>query len=209
MPIYRDFTCLRQLSYAKWTRSQRQEGNKNTINKARVHLLIAVSSVRVTSLPDHSYNQMSKSIAGQSSVVFQVMACRDAHVALTQQFNNLQSPTYEIIIGGNNNRNSFIRNGIGTAEELYRVDTPDVLDCNSYRTFWVRWNTDNKLGVGRGAIVGRNQFMDWVDPQKRTFSGLTISTYYDQPGLWDFSFVHGKGILFLLHYCYCAENTMH
>lgn len=149
-----------------------------------------MSSVRVTSLPDHSYNQMSKSIAGQNSIVFQVMACRDAHVALTQLFNNLQSPTYEIIIGGNGNRNSFIRDG-NTFEEFYRVDSADVLDCNAYRTFWVKWNVDSKIVVGRGAVVGANQFMDWLDPQRRSYSGLTISTYYDQPGLWDFSFVDG------------------
>lgn len=153
--------------------------------------MFTVSSVRVTSLPDHSYNQMSKSITGQNSVVFQVMACRDAHVALTQQFNNLQSPTYEIILGGNGNRNSFIRDG-NTFEEFYRIDSPDVLNCNAYRTFWVKWNVDSKITVGRGAIVGVNQFMEWLDPQRRPFSGLTISTYYDQPGLWDFSFVDGR-----------------
>lgn len=155
-----------------------------------VYLCFAVSSVRVTSLPDHTYNQLSKSIASQSWVVFQVMACRDAHVALTQQFNNLRSPTYEIIIGGNGNRNSFIRDG-STFQEFYRVDTPDILDCNGYRTFWVKWHEANNLQVGRGAIVGKQKFMQWLDPQSRSFGGMTISTYYDQPGLWDFSFVDG------------------
>jgi hypothetical protein len=129
------------------------------------------------------------------------MACRDAHVALTQQFDNLQSPTYEIIIGGNGNKNSFIRDG-NTFEEFYRVDSVDVLNCNEYRTFWVRWNVDSRLAVGRGAIVNKNQFMDWPDPQKRTFAGLTISTYYEQPGYWDFSFIDGAFYLLLVSTAY-------
>jgi len=166
-----------------------------TVDKSDVYLryivsVYTVSSVHVMTLPDHSYNQMSKTIITQSWIVFSVQACRDAHVALSELFNNLQSRTYEIIIGGNENRNSFIRDS-NTFIEVQRVDTVDIMDCYNYKTFWVKWDANYRITVGRGAYVDMNHFLNWVDPEKRNFQGLSISTYYDQPGLWDFSFLDG------------------
>jgi hypothetical protein len=149
-------------------------------------------------VPDHTYNQLSKSVTSQNWVVFQVQACRDAHFALSEQFNNVQTRTYEIIIGGNDNKNSFIRD-YDTMQEVQRVDTLDILDCYNYKTFWVKWGLGDKITVGRGALVDVATFLDWVDTDKRIFQGFTISTYYGVTGTWDFSFLDGKfDIIFTL-----------
>ena len=137
---------------------------------------------------------MSKSIIGQNWIVFQVQACSDAHVALSELFNNVKTKTYEIIIGGNANKNSFIRD-YDTFGEMQRVDTVDILDCNNYRTFWVKWGIEDRIVVGRGALLDIDSFLDWTDPEQRHFQGLTISTYYSHVGYWDFSFLEGLFIV--------------
>jgi hypothetical protein len=152
-----------------------------------------VTSLRVTTLPTHTYNQLSKSIMGQTSIMLRVQACRDAHIALSELFNNVLTRTYEIIIGGNNNANSFIRDFV-TSNEGQRVSTPGIMDCYNYKAFWVSW-ADFRITVGQGAVVGKSPFLDWVDPEQRVFQGLTISTWYDAPGYWDLSFLEGNYIL--------------
>ena len=150
-----------------------------------------VSTVSATTVPSHTYNQLSKSMFGQNAFVVRVQACRDAHIALSELFNNVQSRTYEIIIGGNANMNSFIRDA-ETFHEKIRVDTPNILDCNNYRTFWVKWESDYTVTVGQGAVINRNTFLDWNDAEQRVFRGITISTYYGAEGLWEFSFLEGN-----------------
>ena len=149
-----------------------------------------MSSVRVFTEDKHNYNQLSKSIVNQNSLVFQVQACRDAHVALSELFNNIQTRTYEIIIGGNGNTNSFLRD-FATGQEKIKIDTPNIMDCNNYKAFWVKWAADGRITVGEGAVVGQRTFLDWVDPEQRVFRGMTISTWNGATGLWDLSFLEG------------------
>ena len=87
--------------------------------------------------------------------------------------------------------NSFIRDA-ATGQEQIRIDTPNIMDCNNYKTFWSKWDSDYRLTVGRGAVIGKDTFLDWIDPEKRVFQGVTISTWYDASGLWDFSFLEGN-----------------
>jgi Farnesoic acid 0-methyl transferase len=150
----------------------------------------AVSSIQVSTLPIHNYNQLSKTIFEQTSIVVRVQSCRDAHVALSEMFNNIQTRTYEVIIGGNGNQNSFIRD-LDTSAEFQRVDTPGIMDCNNYKAFWVSW-ADNRIKVGRGADVGESSFLDWTDPERRFFRGVTISTWDGAAGWWDFSYLEGR-----------------
>lgn len=151
-----------------------------------------VTSVRATTLPQRNYNQLSKSVMSQTSVVFRVQACKDAHLALSELMNNVNTRTYEIVIGGNGNTQSFIRD-YATMLEGQRVDTPNIMDCNNYKAFWVKWekNGSGRIMAGQGAVVGQAVFIDWVDNEKRNFQGFTISTYDNAPGLWDFSFLQG------------------
>lgn len=152
-------------------------------------------------IPSLTYNQLSKSAIGQNWVVFQVKACRDAHVALSEMFNNVQTRTYEIIIGGNGNQNSFIRDD-NTFGEVQRVDTPNIMDCDNFKTFWVKWGVMYRITVGEGALVDSRTFLNYVDVDRRSYEGFTVSTYYDITGVWDFSFIDGKLFVQKRKYCW-------
>jgi len=152
--------------------------------------------MRVSTAPLLTYNQLSKSIIQQSSIVFRIQTCHDGHIAFSELFNNIQTRTYEVIIGGNSNQNSFIRD-IDTYNEVLRVSTPGIMDCNAYKAFWISW-ADNTIRVGQGAVIGRSSFLDWVDPEQRIFNGLTISTWDNSLGWWDFSFPEGLLVFFCM-----------
>jgi Farnesoic acid 0-methyl transferase len=160
---------------------------------------LTVSSMRVSSLPIHTYNQMSKTIFDETSIVLRVQACQDGSIGLSELFNNVQTRTYEVIIGGYGNQQSFIRD-FESSTEVQKVPTPGIMDCNNYRTFWISWANHN-IKAGRGAVVGEAAFLDWTDPEQRVFRGLTISTWTNNPGWWDFSFLEGRSALNFIWAC--------
>ena len=45
---------------------------------------------------------------------------------------------FEIVIGGWTNTQSVIRDAMG-AEPLRTRDTPNILSCGEFRTFWIHW----------------------------------------------------------------------
>jgi hypothetical protein len=153
-------------------------------------LIVAVTSVRAWTFPALNYNQLSKSIVEQSSIVVRVLACHDAHIALSEIFNNILTRTYEIVIGGYENQNSFIRD-YSSGGEVQKVSTPNIMDCYNYKAFWVSW-AGHRLKVGEGAAIGQRMFLDWVDPEERLFQGLTVSTWGDAAGWWELSYTAGE-----------------
>ena len=44
-----------------------------------------------------------------------------------------------------------------TGQILSAVDTPDILNCNEYRTFWVNFRPGHGLHIGTGADVRRSE----------------------------------------------------
>lgn len=137
-----------------------------------------------------NYNQLSKLVTNQDHVVFRVQACRDAHLALSEWYNNVHAKTYEIIFGGYGNMNTFIRDR-ATGVEGQKIDTPNLMDCNNYLAFWAKWEPSGRITAGKGAVVGSQTLIDWVDNEKRIFQGITISTWDGASGYWDFTYVQG------------------
>lgn len=56
---------------------------------------------------EYNYQQHYFRVGSQTSVVFQVQACNDAHVGLFDNF--MAQEAYEIVIGGSSNTFSFLR----------------------------------------------------------------------------------------------------
>lgn len=55
----------------------------------------------------YNYNNFNKRIDDQTSVVFRVQACNDAHVVLFDKHQT--NVAYEIVIGGSSNEWTYIR----------------------------------------------------------------------------------------------------
>lgn len=96
---------------------------------------------------------------------------------------------YEIVLGGNGNKQSFIRNAVGGYNEVFIAETPNILDCAQSRPFWMSWmgRVNRTLAVGRGKSVGADTFMQWTDTvEQRTVGALSLVTGWGSTGNWTF-----------------------
>ena len=57
----------------------------------------------------YQYQDVGLDLSTSTSVVLLVQACNDAHIALSQHFEQYSSSTYEIVISGWSNTQSVIR----------------------------------------------------------------------------------------------------
>ena len=72
-----------------------------------------------------------------------------------QELKFIVSFSYAIKIGHDNNTASTIfRLGPSSSDVVF--DTPGVLSCDSYTTFWVSW-TGREVMFGAGSAVGSNE----------------------------------------------------
>jgi len=76
------------------------------------------------------------------------------------------------------------------------VATPNILHCSERRYFWITWQY-GAIEVGRGEIIGQDQFMDYHPLELYIVKSLGYSTGYGYTGTW---FILGTGGMRLLRY---------
>ena len=88
-------------------------------------------------------------LSQQTHLEVGVRACQTAFLLLTPANLDYFSGFYVTI--GQENRHTLLEEmGPDGLRLVARVITPDILDCNRYRWFWLRWTeTDITLGSGR------------------------------------------------------------
>lgn len=94
------------------------------------------------------------SVSGYSVIVVRVRGCSDSHFLLAEVAGNLQLSSSEVAIANNV---SHIRTHLN-GEITEPVSTPNILDCASYRTFWIRWDMQG-IAVGQGGDAKQGEFM--------------------------------------------------
>ena len=87
---------------------------------------------------DYDYSQFYVTVNGRTDIMFTVMACNDAHIALSTIPGNFDTMTMEFVIGGWYNTRSAIRQCKQCASEV-EVETQNILSCTEHRAFWIRW----------------------------------------------------------------------
>lgn len=145
------------------------------------------SSIHVTTANDYHYHylhDLGMDVTGHTSFTFNVKACHDAHIALSQDKGVDSRNTYEIVIGGWSDQQSVIRD----CKQCAHMDTqnriPHPLSCSQYRPFWVSW-ANNIIRVGHGNIVGKSQFMMWNDTAPHEVNYVAVATGFGSSGEWD------------------------
>ncbi|XP_052071592.1 uncharacterized protein LOC127709927 [Mytilus californianus] len=95
----------------------------------------------------------------QTSLIFSVKTCQHARILLTDNTTSFR-PSYIIIIGLWTKKNQIVsRITTCFSEQFTRclyssVETPSILSCSEFRTFWISWN--NNITFGQGNIIGDN-----------------------------------------------------
>ncbi len=107
-------------------------------------------------------------VAGRSVISFTANGSHDAMIAISPQAATV-NPMYEIVIGGNNNSQSFIRRSAGGPN---LASAPAGLIAGGGDTqLWISIDyTTLTIQVGYG-LVGFNMFLSWQDPTRSSLGG--------------------------------------
>ena len=117
-------------------------------------------------------------------MVFSVKACNDAHLAMAESEAKPNELAYTIQIGNYKNTKSVIRTSKKPGSENKALAlTPNILNCDEFRTFWVSWR-NGRIQVGRGSVPKQRQFMEWEDPRPLPVNFFSVSSGYGSTGEW-------------------------
>ena len=131
-------------------------------------------------------------VEGRSYYVFKVKACQDAHIKLCKRARQIKSDTYEVRIGTESNQKTVI---IPDPNDSHQVsaDTPNVLDCNQYTSFWISWKYDT-LYVGRGAYAWEDELLRYQDSTPHTINAALMEFSSGQEGVFSVNKLDGKNL---------------
>ena len=71
-----------------------------------------------------------------------------------------------------------------------QIDTPDILNCDGFRTFWISWD-NGRIALGTAAVVGFNELLSWQDSEPDGVAYLSISGW-SNVAEWDIIQFSGK-----------------
>ncbi|XP_071526709.1 uncharacterized protein [Panulirus ornatus] len=117
---------------------------------------------------------------GGKSLRFRVKTAHDAHIALTSDAEETD-PMVEVFIGAWEGAASAIR--FKKADDLAKVDTPDILNEEEYREFWITFDND-EVRVGKAGDW--EPFMVSPIPEPFQITHYGYSTGWGAVGWWQF-----------------------
>ena len=122
--------------------------------------------------------------------LFDVRACSEAHVHLSTTVATRAAPTYDLIIGAQNNMQTTLVDENGVVQ--VQVDTPEILHCYENRDFWITWN-DGIIRLGEGMEYG-SVVLEYIMPSAYYFIHVSLLTDNDFEGEWNFRMDSGKQV---------------
>ena len=139
---------------------------------------------------DYKYEHAWYAVPSQTSVVFRLEACKEAHIALSKYLAITSIDTYEVAIGAYDNKISAIRSSVGGEDEK-TASTPDILGCTVPLWYWISW-VDGGITLGTGSIVGESVVLSWEDAQVEWVEAVGLTTAMNQRGIWEFTTLPGE-----------------
>ena len=153
------------------------------------------TELRMATKDSYKYDQFWQDVPGKTSQVFRVKAKSNANILLAATSEVTNNKVYEITIGKNNNTKTVIRNGnhfLGIGLNIKEtMETPGILAEDEFRTFWVSWSL-GEIRFGRGAEVGADQVISWLDPDPHPVHALSVATEKVAAGQWEFYQLKGQ-----------------
>ena len=136
------------------------------------------------------YQPLMFSLTDRTDIVLAITACCDAQIALSEIPGVFAHRTYEVVIGSQDNTKTEIRGSVG-GSPLYEVNTPQILNCNASRLFWITWSSGT-ISVGTGSVPQQDRLLYFQDPQWHPVNSMSVMTPAGVAGTWQTSGFVGK-----------------
>ena len=153
--------------------------------------LISASTVQfMTSIVNDGSNHWLSFKSSQKSLQFQVRACENARILLSDQ--PYGTVVYQIIVGSEGNTKSTItryNSGNAAYDVVAEESTPGVLNCMETKYFWLSWR-NGVLELALGSSSGR-RLIDWSDSNPRSVNALGVLSGTSLGSSWTYSYESG------------------
>ncbi|VDI06407.1 Hypothetical predicted protein [Mytilus galloprovincialis] len=133
-------------------------------------------------------NRYNIDLSRITSLVFEIKACRRAHVLLSSSgVRNSSEPLYEILIG-DGIFNSYIihrtNDSLHPESRKYEgFDTVDIQNCTVYIPFWISW-ADGEIKLGTGVVVGEHVLGNLTNTDQFEVRSIGVFTDGGKTGNW-------------------------
>lgn len=131
------------------------------------------------------YESLMLSVTNVNEIVFGVSACSDGQIALSKIPGVIEFSTYELVIGAQSNSKTVLRKSVGGAV-VAEVSSPQILDCNLERLFWITWRSNGDISFGRGAVPEQGRLLYFRDQSSQQINAVSVSTPAGLTGVWKF-----------------------
>ncbi|CAC5396783.1 unnamed protein product [Mytilus coruscus] len=133
-------------------------------------------------------NRYNLELGGTTSLVFEVKACRNGHVLLSNYgVQNSSKPLYDILLGHNFDRSFIAYRADDSSDQASghysEFNTPKILNCNVFLPFWISW-AGEFIKFGKGFTVGENTVGNYVHINHFEVRKIGVLTSHGQLGEW-------------------------
>jgi len=147
-----------------------------------------IVSSRAYTFPNRGFSTLHRSLLDTLQTVFRVRSASDAKVALLSIPGNFKAPSYELVIGAAQNTMTVLRCRSVTGDVVFDIDTPDILNVDELRSFWIGW-TNGTITFGKGEAVGINRLLRFQDPNptyRKYIHSLAVASEGESTAEWEF-----------------------
>ena len=121
---------------------------------------------------------------------FRVRACQDVHVAFMVPAVEI---VYELLIGTSDNTHTILKTK--TDRGAVNQPTPGILDCDGWRSFWVRVFTAGRVtqfDFGRGLTVGQGKVFHHYEADNPHFQTIALASSNGHVAEFEYYQSHGR-----------------
>ncbi|CAG2184807.1 unnamed protein product [Mytilus edulis] len=127
-------------------------------------------------------------LSGITSLLFELKACANGHVLLSNSdVKKSSKPLYEILIGDSNYYSVIAYRTDDSLEPgsyIYNEsNTPHILNCTVYLPFWISW-ADGDIRLGTGILVDKNVLVSFMNPHHFEVRSIGVLTSHYKLGNW-------------------------
>lgn len=131
-------------------------------------------------------SEVGVSPLGKKSYVFKVMACGSAIIALSNivGISNKAGRYFMIYLGRKHNTQTDILDScFGCTPKTHRMKP--VLNCTSFKPFWISWDGTASVRLGEGNTIGENLLVEYTTDRPFPVMFLLVTTL-SIPTRWKF-----------------------
>ena len=147
--------------------------------------------------PARLYKKFWVSTTDITGVVFEVLADKNAYIALCAVEGQIDYDAYEIQIGIENNQVTVIYPKLNDATNQVRASTPNVLDHLQFRAFWISWSY-GVIRVGKGGNLHVNELLSYTDPAPHAVGAVGFAAEASIDSHWVITKLIGKKAIIVL-----------